>query len=128
MSKIHMRVWANMGVPSQTMATDAIAPTRRNADMITFLKSRDLRDRASGLVHNAGDFMSDGDRRRDVGKWAEIAVDKLRVGAAHPARFDLDENLIRLNIRNRNIFEDDRLAIFVYACCFHVCLPSCVSS
>src|SRR5262249_11822754 len=82
-------VWANMSVPNQTTATDPIAPTRSNADVIAFLKSRDLWDRAADLAHNARDFVSDSDRRRDVGKWAEIAVDKLRVGAAHPARFDL---------------------------------------
>jgi hypothetical protein len=48
------------------------------------------------------------DRRRDVGIFPEIPVHELRVGAAHSARLDLDENFIGLDIGNRYVLEDGR--------------------
>jgi hypothetical protein len=80
---------------------------------------RALRDEPADLVHDAGDLVTQRDRRRDVGIFSEVSVHQLHVAAAHFARPDVDEDLIGLNIRNRHVLEDESLAIFVHACRFH---------
>jgi len=67
------------------------------------------------------------DRRLDVGVGAEIAVDQLHIGAAHAARLNLDEDLVRGEVANRNVIEDEGLAIFEQACGFHVFVLSWAS-
>jgi hypothetical protein len=113
-----------MCIADLTIAARAVAPSGRDNDVVTFLKSRRFGHGPADLVHNAGDFVTQRDRRRDVCVFAKIAVHKLHVGPAHPARPDPDENFIGLNVRNRHFLEDDSLAIFVHACCFHVAFLS----
>jgi hypothetical protein len=101
------------------MTAGAVAPPGHDDDVAALPKSRRLRDEPADLVHDAGDLVTQRDRRRDVGIFPEVSVHQLHVGAAHSARPDLNENFIGLNIRNRHVLEDESLAIFVHACRFH---------
>jgi hypothetical protein len=56
----------------------------------------------------------------DVCVPAEVSINQLHVRTTHPASHDPDENLVGLDVGDRNILEDERFAIFVQACGFHV--------
>src|SRR5262249_54199701 len=119
-------VGADMCIADLAMTAGAIAPSRHDDDVVALLKSGRLGNDPADLMYDAGDLMTKRDGRRDIGILPEVSVHELHVGAAHSARCDLNENFIGLNIRNRHVLEDERLAIFVHACCFHVCSPSTV--
>ena len=121
-------VWANMCVSDLAMTAGAVAPPGHDDDVVPLLKSRRLGNDSADLVHDTRDFMTQRDRRRDVGILPEVSVHELHVGTAHSARGDLNENFIGLNARDRYVLEDGRFAIFVHACCFHVCVLSCIGA
>ena len=118
-----MYVWANVSVSDLAMTAGAVTPPGGDDHVITLFETHRLGHEPAELVHDAGDFMARGDGCRNVGVFPEVPVDELHVGAAHSTRPDLDEHLIGLNVRNGHVFEDERLAIFVHACCFHICFP-----
>jgi hypothetical protein len=88
--------------------------------MVAFLEPRRFRHSPADLADNARDFMARGDGSRDVCITLKKLVHKEYVAAAHAAGLDVDENFIRLNVRNRHVLENEGFVIFVYACCFHI--------
>jgi hypothetical protein len=110
------------------MTAGPVAPSGRDNDVVALTKSRRLGHDTADLVHDAGDLMTQCDRRRDVGISPEVSVYKLHIGAAHSACPDVNENFIGLNLGNRYVLEDESLAVFVHACGFHVCLLCCVGA
>jgi len=111
-----------MRVADLAMTAGAVAPPGHDDDVVALLKSRRLGNDPADLLHDAGDLMTQCDRRRDVRIFLEVSVHQLHVGAAHSARGDLNQNIIGLNVRNRHVLEDESLAIFVHACRFHFCV------
>jgi hypothetical protein len=91
--------------------------------MIALLIPHRLGHKPPELVHDAGDFMPRSDGRRNVSIFPEVSIDELYIRTAHSTRPYLDKHLIGLNVRNGDILEDESLAIFVHACCFHICFP-----
>ena len=76
------------------------------------------------FVDDTGNLVAQCDRGRDVCVRAEVSVDQLDVRTTHPAGLNPDENLVGLDLGDRNVLEDESLAIFVHACRFHsCCLP-----
>src|SRR5262249_7686244 len=114
-------VGTNVRIADQAMAADAIAPSGRDNHVVSLLKSRHFGHDPTDLVYDAGNLVTQRDRRRNVGIFPEIPVHELHVGAAHSARLDLDENFIGLNVRNRHVLEDRGFAVLRHACCFHIC-------
>ena len=115
-----------MCIADLAMTAGAVAPPGHDNDVVGLLKPARFRDDPADLVHDPSDFVTQRDRRRDVGIFPEVSVHELHVGAAHSARRNLDEDLIGLNVRNRHVLKDEGLAIFVHACGFHVCVLSCI--
>src|SRR5215831_20702342 len=112
-----------MCIADLAMTAGAVAPPGYDDDVVALPKSRRLGDDPADLVYDAGDLMTQRDRRRDVGIFPEVSVHQLHVGAAHAACADLNENFIGLNVRNRHVLEDESLAIFVHACRSHGLRP-----
>jgi hypothetical protein len=71
-------------------------------------------------MYKAGDFMTWNDWRWNVMVFSEIPVYELHIGAAHPARLDVDKNFVGLNVRTRNVLENERFVVFPDACRFHI--------
>ena len=117
-----------MCIADLAMTAGAVAPPGYDDDVVALLKSRRFGYEPADLVHDAGNLMTQRYGRRDVGIFPELCVYQLHVGAAHPARGDLNQNFIGLNVRNRHVVEDESLAIFVHACRFHVCVLSCIGT
>src|SRR5262249_35319050 len=116
-------VWANLCVSDLAVTAGAATPNGGDNHVITHVIPHRLGHKPAELVHDAGDFMPRGDGRRNVSVFPEVSVDELYIGTAHSTRPDLDKHLIRLNVRNRHVLEDESLAIFVHTCRFHICLP-----
>jgi len=110
------------------MTAGAVAPSGRDDDVVALPKSRRLGHDTADLMHDAGDLMTQRDRRRDVGIFPEVSVHQLHIGAAHAARRDLNQNFIGLNVGNRHVLKNESLAILVHACRFHICVLSCVGA
>src|SRR5262249_17724954 len=116
-------VWANLCVSDLAMSAGAVTPPGGDNHVITLLIPHRLGHEPAELVHDAGNFMTWGDGCRNVSIFPEVSVDELYIGTAHSTSPDLDQHLIGLNVRNRHVFEDESLAIFVHTCCFHICFP-----
>src|SRR5262245_57701323 len=116
-------VWANVCVSDLAVTAGAVTPPGGDNHVITFLIPHRPGHKPAEFVHDAGDFMPRGDGCRDVSVFPEVSVDELYIGTAHPTRPDLDKHLIGLTVRNGHVVEDEGLAIFVHARCFHVCSP-----
>src|SRR5262249_55002888 len=115
-----------MCIADLAMTTGAVAPPGHDDDVVALVKSRRLGDDPADLLHDPSDFVTQSDRRRDVGIFSEVSVHKLHVGAAHSARPDLNENFIGVTVWNWHVLKDEGLAIFVHACRFHACVLSCI--
>src|SRR5262249_6400550 len=118
----HIR--ANVRVANLAMTAGAIAPSRRDDNMVTWLETGSLGYNSADPVYNTRDFMTQGDRRRDVSVFSEVTVHELNVGAAHTACLDLNENFIGLNVRHWHVFKHERFTVLVHARGFHRCLLS----
>ncbi len=105
------------------MAASAIAPPRRDDHMIILSQPRRLGHDATDPVHHARDLVTRRDGRRDIGISAEVPIRELHVGAAYAASLDLDENLVGLNVGNRDVLEDEGLVVLEQARRFHLCSP-----
>src|SRR5262249_54565858 len=116
-------VWANLCVSDLAMTAGAVAPPGGDDHVITLPIPHRIGHKPAELVHDPGDFITRGDGRRDVIVFSEVPVDELHIGTAHSTGPDLDEHLIGLNVRNGHVLEDESLAIFLHARCFHVCYP-----
>jgi hypothetical protein len=99
------------------MAAGLVSPSAYDNDLITLLEAGRLRQSASDLVDLAGNLVPWGERRLVI--LAKISVHELHVGAAHPCRSDLEENLVGFDVRHRNILQNERLVVTVHACCSH---------
>src|SRR5262249_24615718 len=97
-------VWADMRVADLAMTGGAISPSGGDNDVVALLKTRRLRYNPADLAHDAGDFMAQRNRSRNVSVFPEITVHELYVGAAHSACLDVDENFIGLKARNSHVF------------------------
>src|SRR5262249_49583350 len=117
----HVR--ANVCIPDLAMTAGAVAPPGGDDHVITLLIPHRPGHEPAELVHDAGDFMTRGDGRRNVSVFPEVSIDELHIGTAHSTRPDLDEHITGLNVRNGHVLEDESLAIFVHARCLHVCYP-----
>jgi len=117
-----------MCIADLAMTAGAVAPPGHDDDVVALLKSGRLGDDPADLVHDAGDFVTQRDGRRNVGIFPKVSVHQLHIGAAHAARPDLNENLIGLNVGNRHVLKDESLSVFVHACRLHVCLLCCVGA
>src|SRR5262249_10631388 len=98
-------VRANLCVSDLAMTAGAVAPPGGDDHVITLLIPHGLGHKPSELVHDAGDFMPRGDGRRNVSVFPEVSIDELHVGTAHSTSPDLDEHLIRLNVRDGHVLE-----------------------
>src|SRR5262249_54576323 len=97
-------IWADMRVANLAMTTHTVAPSGRNHNMVTFLQASYFWNDATDFLYRAGDLMARDYWRRDNSVILEESVNQEHVGSAHPARCYLNQNLIRLDVGDRNIF------------------------
>src|SRR5262245_63574380 len=107
------------------MTASAVTPPGGDDHVITLLIPHRPGHKPAELVHDAGDFMTRGDGRRNVSVFPEVSVDELHIGTAHSTRPDLDEHLTGLNVRNGHVFENEGFVIRLDAGRFHFasCCP-----
>src|SRR5262249_18319735 len=121
-------IGADVRVADLAMAAHTVTPSWRNHHMVARRQARSFWNNAADLVNRPGDLVAWNHRRRNIGIALEKTIDKKHVRPAHAAGLDLDEHFVGLDVRNRNVCEDERFLIIEDACRFHVLAPFVASA
>ena len=88
------------------VAAGFVSPTPDNDDLVALLEAGRLGHEAADLVNLAGNLVAQCQREYRLGVRTKIPVYQLNVSAAHAGGTDLDQNLIRFDLGDRNIFQE----------------------
>jgi hypothetical protein len=111
---------ADLCVALMAVPTGFVSPSPYDDDLIALLEAGRFRYEASDLVDLAGDLVPWRQREGCLAVGAKVPVQQLDVGAAHAGGA---ENLIWLDLGDRDIFQNERLVVTVHACRSHGIAP-----